>query len=335
MATPYYVDADADPGGDGTTPALTGAHCAWDEIADVNACMGSFVPGDSVNLNRGDEWSGAIEVTISGSVGLPFTITAYATGADPLINGANALTAWAWYAILGWYADGSEMTDDFDDNDITDWTETETGGTVSAAGGVFVCHVDRTLGTQAMATKGVTGRTEYHASFKMRLDTVPTFVAGNQMQGGGFSSKLHVGYYNDAGKIKFRVNTWDDAAAATSTTLAAAVTEDVWYNVCIYWKAATAPGANNGIAKVWIDGVIKHDVSNLDTDTLTITAAKLGSNAMSTGGQIDFSIDDFSMGTSYAGNPYYIYQKDCTNTPLVIFEDDVFLRWYPFDTDPE
>jgi len=329
----YYVNASADDGGDGTTQALTGANCAWNEISDVNSYMGSFAAADDVSLNRGDEWSDALEITDSGNAGNPITFQAYGTGADPIINGSNALTTWAESDIEGWYADGSEFTDNFNDNDLTGWDST-TGGVANQNGRLEVT-VDGSGGSQDYIVEGgdITDRTEYYMSWKRYYNAITTINSGHQMQGGGFSGVLHVGLYNDGGTYKHKVTTYDDSASATNTTTSATISTGQWYEICIYWKASTGAGNDDGIAKVWIDGELVHDVSNLDTDTMDVAAVKLGNNYCHSEVDMVFYEDDLSVGTSYSGNGAHIYEKDCTNTPMVIFEDDTFLRWYQWDTD--
>jgi hypothetical protein len=84
--TIYYVDTAADAGGNGTTSATTGANCAWDTIADVNAA--SFSAGDSVLFKRGCTWLETLTVPSSGTaLGGQITFGAYGIGADPIISG--------------------------------------------------------------------------------------------------------------------------------------------------------------------------------------------------------------------------------------------------------
>jgi hypothetical protein len=97
----YYVDKNADPGGDGTTQELTGAHCAWDTIADVNGA--TFAAGDSILFNKGCTWREQLTVPSSGSAGLPITFGAYGSGANPIINGADLITpGTSWSATGAW-----------------------------------------------------------------------------------------------------------------------------------------------------------------------------------------------------------------------------------------
>jgi len=99
--TVYYVNTAADAGGDGTTQELTGEHCAFKTIAQVNAA--SPAAGDSVLFNKGNEWREKLTVPTSGSDGLPITFGAYGNGADPIINGANLIIGWTNYNGNIWY----------------------------------------------------------------------------------------------------------------------------------------------------------------------------------------------------------------------------------------
>ncbi len=85
-ATLYYVDTTADEGGNGTTTATTGAHCAWNQISDITG----LGPSDTVNFHRDQVWYETLTVPASGSdAAHPITFDAYSTGADPNIDGEN------------------------------------------------------------------------------------------------------------------------------------------------------------------------------------------------------------------------------------------------------
>ena len=75
----YYVSNDGN-GGDGSieTPFLTIAQ------------LGALSPGDTVYLERGSTFRETYTATDSGAAGLPITITAYGSGADPIIDGEDA-----------------------------------------------------------------------------------------------------------------------------------------------------------------------------------------------------------------------------------------------------
>lgn len=82
----YYVDTAADNGGDGTTTALTGSHCAWNQVSDVNSA--SLSAGDFVYFKRGCTFTDATLVIDSGgsSAGTRLTFGAYGAGNKPIIT---------------------------------------------------------------------------------------------------------------------------------------------------------------------------------------------------------------------------------------------------------
>ena len=86
------MNTAADAGGDGTTQELTGEHCAFKTIAQVNAA--SPAAGDSILFNKGNEWREQLTVPTSGSDGLPITFGAYGSGATPIITGVEAISGW-------------------------------------------------------------------------------------------------------------------------------------------------------------------------------------------------------------------------------------------------
>lgn len=98
----YYVDTAADAGGDGTTTALTGAHCAFKTQAQVIAA--TFVPGDYVMNKTGCTWREQLIIGESGTLGSPITYTSYGTGADPIITGFNLVSTWANHSGDIWSA---------------------------------------------------------------------------------------------------------------------------------------------------------------------------------------------------------------------------------------
>jgi parallel beta-helix repeat protein len=67
--------------------------CApWQTIAKVNSS--SFNPGDRIFFKRGEEWREQLTIPSSGTSGNVITFSAYSTGADPIINGADLKTGW-------------------------------------------------------------------------------------------------------------------------------------------------------------------------------------------------------------------------------------------------
>jgi parallel beta-helix repeat protein len=85
----YYVAAngnDANAGTSSTTP--------WKTISKVNSSFSSFAAGDSILFRRGDVFTGGIRVNQSGTAANPIVISAYGTGAMPIISAMAAITSW-------------------------------------------------------------------------------------------------------------------------------------------------------------------------------------------------------------------------------------------------
>jgi hypothetical protein len=85
----YYVDCNAAAGGDGsiTTP--------WDALGDMSVLTGDQ-SDNTVYLKRGCTFRETLYARGSGTAGHPHTFTAYGTGADPIITGADILTTTGW-----------------------------------------------------------------------------------------------------------------------------------------------------------------------------------------------------------------------------------------------
>jgi parallel beta-helix repeat protein len=66
----------------------------WKTINNLNANIGLLLPGDSVLFARGESFNGTLNVTISGSTGLPIVFSAYGTGDLPVISGMETLSGW-------------------------------------------------------------------------------------------------------------------------------------------------------------------------------------------------------------------------------------------------
>jgi hypothetical protein len=75
----------------------------------------------------------------------------------------------------------------------------------------------------------------------------------------------------------------------------------LWFNISdaphsfeVDWKAATAPGANNGSLTFWIDGTQRSQILNVDNDTRQINRVRLGAiSNIDTGTRGAFYFDAF------------------------------------------
>jgi len=80
------------------------------------------------------------------------------------------------------------------------------------------------------------------------------------------------------------------------------ISDDEHY-IEIAWSAATSPGANNGELTLYIDGVQKESITNIDNDTIYIDRARLGAVAeVDTGTRGTYYFDAFeSRESGYIG----------------------------------
>ncbi|WP_431246497.1 choice-of-anchor Q domain-containing protein [Leifsonia xyli] len=82
--TVYYVDSTS--GNDANSGASTGS--AWKTLAKVTSH--TFSPGDVVAFDRGETFAGAATISGGGTSTNPVTITAYGTGAQPVLTNPGA-----------------------------------------------------------------------------------------------------------------------------------------------------------------------------------------------------------------------------------------------------
>lgn len=84
----YYVDSSAgNDGNNGVTPQT-----AWKSLA--RASQTNLQPGDSLLLARGAWWEDRLDISASGRLGQPITITAYGQGEKPRIAAPDS-SMWA------------------------------------------------------------------------------------------------------------------------------------------------------------------------------------------------------------------------------------------------
>ena len=108
-------------------------------------------------------------------------------------------------------------------------------------------------------------------------------------------------FRNSAGAYQIRAALLNDGTTWTNTS---------WFNIGdaphfieLDWRAATAAGANNGGLTLWIDGIQKQDLVNIDNDTRRIDRARLGAlTGMDAGTSGTYYFDAFeSRRQSYIG----------------------------------
>ena len=179
-----------------------------------------------------------------------------------------------------------DLDDNFDDNDISDWDAAS--GDLTVGSGILACVM--TGGGSDRIRKSVTSRTEYWESFQIRLVSGHSgWTTGENTQGGGiteissYAALSYLGIINDSGTLYWAGRYATDASTGTfAATSAVVVTEDIWHDVVLHWKAATGADAEDGIAQAWVDGVIVMDEQAVDIYTRAATGTLIGNNTAST-----------------------------------------------------
>ena len=91
------------------------------------------------------------------------------------------------------------------------------------------------------------------------------------------SAVFNMDFRISGGNYQIRLRTLDDSQVAQST--AWVTISDAPHSIEMEWLAASAIGANNGGANLWIDNVQSGSVSGMDNDTRRIDSVRLGAVA--------------------------------------------------------
>ena len=108
---------------------------------------------------------------------------------------------------------------------------------------------------------------------------------------GASTEVLKVEFHKSAG-YEIRVSIADDASTFINSNFF--TISDAPHVIEIDWRAATAPGANNGGLTLWIDNVQQVDLTGVDNDTRRVDSAKLGAlSGIDTGTRGTYFFDAF------------------------------------------
>jgi len=90
-ATNFYIGKNGNDANNGLSPAQ-----AWKTPAPL--AVVSFSPGDSVLFERGGVYRGFFSINQSGNASAPIVVSAYGTGAKPVLSGSELLGAWSLHS---------------------------------------------------------------------------------------------------------------------------------------------------------------------------------------------------------------------------------------------
>jgi hypothetical protein len=194
---------------------------------------------------------------------------------------------------------GNELIDEDFDPDPS-WTSS---GQAEVTGGEAVFS-PLTPGVGDSLTKTFVSQTDVWCQFDITFNDIEIITTGHRIFGTGFNDnatsndRLMLGAILNAGVVKFTTSHKTDSANVL--TIHSEITMGKKYNIVIHYVAATAPAANDGVAEVWIDQVKVLDLSNLDSDTISIDQFLAGSNLNSTTVSGGITVDNVKVGTTGA-----------------------------------
>jgi hypothetical protein len=254
----------------------------------------------------------------SGTSGNPITITGEA-GGSPVISGSDLLVSWTQSIT-------SVLSDDFDDNDLTGWTES--GGvantnnrletTISGGGSDYIQKDVTVVGDEA------------YMQFTFTLVSGYSNWGNNELStGSGFRDDapqylLHVGVADDSGTKRLQVSYSTDVASNTYVEDDYTFNDDTAYTIKLYVKISS--GADDGIYEVFVNDVSAWTVTGQDNDTMVFDHIRVG-NAWSNDFDATFYNDDLEVWEPNTTSNDYIpniwYSSELAADPNVAWLDDV------------
>ena len=320
MADPiiYYVNTAADAGGDGTTQELTGEHCAFKTIAQVNAA--SPAAGDSVLFNKGNTWREQLTVSTSGSTGNVITFGAYGEGADPIISGAdiinNATYKWTLSTGLGPVVfqdtfESESFSESWDSTDGTVDTWANFGISGPSGGGSY--GASWASGSYNLFT--TTAVDEMWAKvwvYTGDLTTRTYFIEGRK-DGGG--TEFSIRFDETSKKLYAYCDSCGTGYEGTNT-----FSDNTWYQIKVRFKVNETTGA----LQVWNGETLEIDQTGINSGSVNIAGFRIGSTTACKTVYMDYAQVHLS-----PSNEYYLEiaagGDSGISEPQLLFMDDTKL----------
>lgn len=309
----YYANSAADPGGDGTTTATTGANCAFNTIAAAQAALTGDQSDNSLLFNKGQTWREQFTVGANGTSGHPFTIGSYGTGDDPIITGFGVISS---MSAIPSGETGGILVIDAEEGDVSEFTSTTTAGdaTITADAGAKNngTYGFKLLGDGTNVCCGTKTFTEAADIYVRFYFYVPT---GTVVGATGTARSIKVlDIYDGATQLCWVTlqQPWD-ATYVTSASIIMqtpwvgetvfTVTLDAWNYIEVRYKGGDA---ETGGYQCWLNGVSKASNFVQNTGAYAADSIKAGNVALYHAGSVladddFFYIDDIKADTSAVG----------------------------------
>jgi hypothetical protein len=315
MATSYYVSQV-----DGND-TYNGLYSTWQGGLDgpwstVNKVNGSSFSGDDfIYFKRGCTWREQLTVGQSGTDGHPITYGAYGTGNDPIITGFDVKTGWTNYETGSGDGVGNLIDDNFDDNDISDWT---LSGTPTAGSGVV------TFNASEYMQKSITGSSEVWVQFSFYAAALPAGLYNLVMLLDGANNHCNM-YMETDGDIKI----WN-AIGSASLDMGYRYVAGTTVTIELHWKKS----ATVGEIHCWVDGEPTYSNASQNNGTTDTDVVRLGPNGVWTWILDDAKVDNVGYigGGSTATNYWYVAHT--VSSGGVVLENGSPMSYVEWDTDP-
>lgn len=182
------------------------------------------------------------------------------------------------------------MEDNFNDNNLAGWTQS---GGVTASNQRLQVTIDN--GGKDYIRKTSPAQTDITVEFTFCIKSLDTWAAGNYIDFvllAAAGNVCGVGIRNDGGTTKLRSWYNDDTPAKNDVSPDVEIAIGNFYRLRLRWKASSAVAADDGLLKVWLEGISVVDQSSLDNDTHTITQGDFGNAECSASVDATLYIDD-------------------------------------------
>lgn len=204
------------------------------------------------------------------------------------------------------------FSDDFEAGNLNAWSALVDSGNKLSVTSASALHGTKGLATlidntndKYLVDLNVNDESSYRARFyldpnSLTMASADTFsvFSGRNSAGSAFHVQLN---YSSSSGYRIRTQMYNDAGTVLNGSWVNI--SDGSHSIEVYWKAATAAGANDGFITLWIDGTVSGSQTLVDNDTKRIGEARFGAVAnLDPGTSGTFYLDDFvSRKTTYIG----------------------------------
>ena len=206
------------------------------------------------------------------------------------------------------------FSDDFEGGDLTNWSTVTAGsGTIAisseqANGGTYSAKATGTTGgDRGYVYKSFTDSTTVYVQFYTRFAALPSGYAATDITSlrDGSGGRQYFDLYNDGDTLKFALQTFIAGTPTWTYVDDVTPTINTWY--CI--KQKFVAGSSTGESHLWVDGVEKVSLTELNVGAEAVNLLRLGLAYLGTSDSVSLYVDDVIISNSDIVPPtvYYPY----------------------------